>query len=526
MISDIAIFIIFLCPLVFFHELGHFLIARLCGVRVEVFSIGFGPKLFKWKKGDTEYAFSLIPLGGYVKMFGDDPFKKDEVPEADRQFSFNHKSKHARFWIVFGGPLANFIFAYVIFFSLFMSGERVPELRVGVVPSKSILYKNGLRSADELKKINGVEVYNPTEIPLEDDSIINTITVKRGDSDIELKVNLVGEKFFNEFMNISPYLRNPILVNSEGSFYALSTDPNKADFTLALDEILQLENLEKIYLFKITNYDEKNLEKIVEFTTDKNAAHSWDTNGLRGENLLKMISEHAYYPVDIRVKSVNMKSAADLAGLKAGDILTSINGKNIPSFEDLRVHLQATDGGPVKFSVLRDGKTLEKELTPDTVEANGVSKKLIGVFSSITYLPKKFIMIPSRGLFDSLTLSFTRTGNTISQTFNGYKKLITGQVSLKNIGGPITIGKVASDSFNTSLSYFFQIMALISVNLGIINLFPIPILDGGHIMFIIFEIFNRGPLSQKKMQLAQQFGLSFLLLLTCAALFNDFSRLF
>ena len=104
--------------------------------------------------------------------------------------------------------------------------------------------------------------------------------------------------------------------------------------------------------------------------------------------------------------------------------------------------------------------------------------------------------------------------------------LLTNEVSLKNIGGPIAIGKVATDSFNTSLSYFFQIMALISVNLGIINLFPIPVLDGGHIMFILLEIINRGPLSRKKMELAQQFGLSLLLLLTFAALVNDFSRLF
>lgn len=126
-----VIFILFLGPLVFFHELGHFLFARLFGVRVEVFSIGFGPKIFKFKKGFTEYAISLIPLGGYVKMFGDDPLVKDEIPVDEREYSFTFKGKWARFWIVMGGPLANFIMAYFIFFFLLMIGERIPEIRMG-----------------------------------------------------------------------------------------------------------------------------------------------------------------------------------------------------------------------------------------------------------------------------------------------------------------------------------------------------------------------------------------------------------
>jgi regulator of sigma E protease len=108
-IEKLIIFIVFLCPLVFFHELGHFLFARLFRVRVEVFSLGFGPKLFKKKWGDTEYAFSLIPLGGYVKMFGDDPMLADQIPASERDFSYTFKNKWQRFCIVFGGPFANFI---------------------------------------------------------------------------------------------------------------------------------------------------------------------------------------------------------------------------------------------------------------------------------------------------------------------------------------------------------------------------------------------------------------------------------
>ena len=142
------------------------------------------------------------------------------------------------------------------------------------------------------------------------------------------------------------------------------------------------------------------------------------------------------------------------------------------------------------------------------------------------YLPLNFVTTDSKGLFGSISTGLYRTWDSIEKTLTGFKKLVTSESSLKNIGGPLSIGKVATDSFNTSLSYFFQLMALISVNLGIINLFPIPVLDGGSIMFIFLEIINGGPLSRRKMEIAQQVGLSLLLMLMIGAIFNDFTRFF
>src|SRR5690606_39090975 len=127
----------------------------------------------------------------------------------------------------------------------------------------------------------------------------------------------------------------------------------------------------------------------------------------------------------------------------------------------------------------------------------------------------------AKSIGDAISKGVERTWEGMVKTLAGFKMLITAEVSMSNIGGPLAIGKVASDSFYISLSMFFRLMAFISINLGIINLFPIPVLDGGHILFIIFEIFNRGPLSQKKMQIAQQFGLSLLFMLIFVALFND-----
>src|SRR5690606_39962970 len=133
---------------IFFHELGHFFFDRLFGVRVEVFSIGFGPKILKFVKNGTQYAVSLIPLGGYVKMFGDDPFSEVELTPEEKKVAFNHKSKWARFWIVFGGPLPNLILAYFLYVGLLAGGEKVPESRVGVVTEQSVLCGTGRRSVD------------------------------------------------------------------------------------------------------------------------------------------------------------------------------------------------------------------------------------------------------------------------------------------------------------------------------------------------------------------------------------------
>jgi len=158
MIEKVGIFILFLFPLIFFHELGHYLFARLFGVRVVTFSMGFGKKLIKFKRGFTEYAISLIPFGGYVKMYGDDPLNKEEIPEDERKYSFVYQSKWARFWIVFGGPLANFLFAFILFWCLILNGEQSPAARFGSVNPNTTFYSKGIRSGDLIKSIDKTEI--------------------------------------------------------------------------------------------------------------------------------------------------------------------------------------------------------------------------------------------------------------------------------------------------------------------------------------------------------------------------------
>lgn len=522
MIEKVLIFILFLGPLVFFHELGHFLFARLFGVRVQVFSIGFGPKLFKFKRGDTEYALSLIPLGGYVKMFGDDPFNSDAVPMEERRYSFTHKSKWARFWIVFGGPLANFIMAYVIFFSLLIGGEKMPELKMGLVANDTKFSSLGIKTGDVLKKVNGESVSNPSDVVLMDGGV-KTLTVERFGELKTVKVGMTGEEFFEEMVNYPPYLRRPVMTSSTGEVFALSLSSESVNWGESLDEIAGHAKNQSIYLFKLAkdaDLADINIEEIRPSVKEI----SFNTSG--SAEFFKTMRQEELFPNDMFVKSISMSSPAEKAGIKGGDIILGLNGKEISSFEILRSTLQKIEEKDVQLEVLSNKEVKTITLTPDVKTQGDKEVKLIGVYSNGAFQGMRFVDTPSKGFVGSFTGAFTRTWDTIVKTIGSFKKLIVGEVSLKNIGGPLAIGKVASDSFQTSLSYFFQLMALISVNLGVINLFPIPVLDGGHILFLGLEFLNRGPVSRRKMEIAQQFGLSMLLMLMIGAIFNDVVRFF
>lgn len=331
-----AIFILFLGPLVFFHELGHFLFARFFGVRVETFSIGFGPKLFKFKKGDTEYALSLIPLGGYVKMFGDDPLNKDAIPEEQRKFSFTYKGKWARFWIVMGGPLANFIMAYFIFFGLLISGERIPELKIGNITKTSVFYEKGFLPRNVIKKVNEIEVTNPTNFSISKNGLIKDLTIERDGKDIVLPVNIDGVNFLEKFMTYPPTLRKPIVINNKNIKFVVSPSQDQVRIEDSLEEI-HIDNLRKslpIYLFKITE-EKKNKVNDTIYTYEKFPAQKVILD-LANSTIDKKLSDQGFKTINLTIKSMNMKSTTDEADMKDKNTIVKINRTEVYKFEKLR----------------------------------------------------------------------------------------------------------------------------------------------------------------------------------------------
>jgi regulator of sigma E protease len=532
LLEKIAIFIIFLGPLVFFHELGHFLFARLFGVRVEVFSIGFGPKLFRKKWGDTEYAFSLIPLGGYVKMFGDDPLAQDELTEAEKKVAYTSKGKWARFCIVFGGPLANFILAFFLYYGLVVVGEKVPEARFGNIPVNTRFYDIGLRSGDILKKINAQEILSFDDLNMID-SEVKSLLVMRNNQEVKLDVDFIGTQFLMDFSSYRGELRAPFLLGADGVYYILSNS-DQPNFQVSL-ESFDNSSLQEVFLLPVQN-NENPFTKVQKMVTEENPDYSFiNIDHAKVKNLklnrltspLQQIIAEKFYPLDLVVESIVMGSPADKAKLAQGDIVIAINGVSLANFEDLRTQIQKTEANvDALVTIMRKGQLQDLKLMPEYKEVNGQKVLTIGVYSGIIFQPIRMVESKASGLGDGLFTAYNRTLDGMHKTLLGFKKLITAEVSLNNIGGPLAIGKVASDSFNISLSMFFRLMAIISINLGIINLFPIPVLDGGHIVFIFLELINGGPLSRKKLQIAQQFGMSLLFLLIFVALFNDISRFF
>ncbi|PIP93129.1 MAG: hypothetical protein COW00_04285 [Bdellovibrio sp. CG12_big_fil_rev_8_21_14_0_65_39_13] len=513
-----AIFVLFLGPLVFFHELGHFLFARLFGVRVEVFSIGFGPKLFKIRKGFTEYAVSLIPLGGYVKMFGDDPLHKDEIPQELRKVSFTFQNKWARFWIVMGGPLANFILAFAVFMMLLLVGEKSPEIKMGVVSPDSKFYALGVRTGDVLSKVNGKEIYNTTDIMMSSDDMIKSISLNRKNQSVEVVVNQKPEAFFEEFVNYPPALKVPVLVSREGKWFWVSQNENP-QHDLSLDEMAEM-NLSKVYLWEM----KPDTAGKPEFLDAANPMQLDIKPGTNAQFFSQLRSLKDLFSLDLIVKRINPNSPAEKGGVQVGDLAYRFNGEVVYDFEQLKNMTQKSEG-EVSLDVLRKNEIINLKLTPEKTATEGVTKKLIGIYSRAEFIAPKFVEIKPLGFFATIPKALYRTWDTMVKTVESFKKLIFREVSFKTIGGPLSIGKVASDSFNTSITSFLFLMAVISINLGVINLFPIPVLDGGHIMFILLEIINRGPISRRKMEIAQQVGLSLLLMLMVGALVNDFSRL-
>lgn len=533
MLQGTLVFVIFLGPLIFFHELGHFLFARLCGVRVETFSIGFGPKLFRFKRGDTDYAISLIPLGGYVKMFGDDPTTKDEITEEEKQFAFTHKNKWQRFWIVFGGPFANFILAFVIYYFLLVVGESVPQVKVGVVDQNTTFYSMGLRTGDVIKKINKTEISSLEDLNLADEKV-DSIEIERGSENLKLNVDAFTKDFVETFIGLDQFFRKPIVVDNKNNAYFLSLT-DKIDEKISFEEIISM-NISKINLLPIS-FDGKKVLYVPKIGTKGLDRYSVDDINATGEqvirlnvegNLYESLDKAGFYPIDVVVESLVLESPADKAKIKKGDILLAINGNNIHDFNTLRNEIQtlAKAKKEVNLKYKRGNEVFTTKLTPEKKEMNGVEYFAIGIYSSAKVADRQMVDAKPKGLFESFGLATTKTFDGMVSVLIGFKKLFIGSVSMKNLGGPIAIAKQASYSLDISLSYFFKMMALISINLGILNLLPIPILDGGHILFILIETVAGGPVPRKVMMVAQQFGLSILLLLMVFALGNDIIRLF
>ena len=436
-IFSLLSFFIIILILVFAHEFGHFSAAKLIGARVDRFSIGMGPVLWRFKKGDTEYCLSLLPIGGYVKIPGEDP--QDADP--DDPANLYAKPFWQRFMVFFAGSFNNIVLAFLAVAIAFFVGIREPAYLsrppvVGWINPDSNAVHAGLQVKDTIVAVNGQPVGSWSE--------------------------------FLENVGISP--RSAITLTIQRGHERK-------------DVAVQPQEVESIGLGVIP----------------------------------------IMHQVDPVIDAVSPGLPADIAGLKPGDRILAINGRPTPHWNDVSLRVRENGAQEMTLTIGRRNESITTRLTP--VMQDGAA--IIGIRRS-----EDTMIVRRYGVGQSLQQSWQRCSEWLFLSFRFLRNLVTRKASIKSVGGPVQIatfsGYVGKAVFTERLgiSVFFLFLGFISLQLGVINLLPIPVLDGGHILFLFFErILGRDKVMKAK-AVSQAVGIFLLLLVTAVVLVNDLLRLF
>lgn len=433
-------FIIVIGVLVSVHEYGHFWAARKCGIKVHRFSVGFGKVL--WSKKDkygTEFAVSAIPLGGYVKMLDE---RNEEVPPELRSQSFNNKTVLQRAFVIFAGPLANFIFAVLSYWVIYSVGIPAVKPVIETVKPYSIAAQANLPADTQILAVDD------TETP-DWETVNMVLAAKLGQSEISLTVTPFGE----------------------GRAKKISL--NTADW---------------------------------QFDPDKESA-------FRSLGIMPVSSK-----VEMKISKVLDNSPAAAAGLLVGDEIFDAQG-NVLAWQTLVAKVQ--QGETISLMIKRGNETFSQVLVPEMKDG----KYVVGISPTFIPLAEQYRTELKYDILEALQKGVEKTAQLCWLTIKVIGKLFSGDLSLNNLSGPISIAQGAGVSSQIGLMYYLSFMALISVNLGIMNLLPLPVLDGGHLVFLAAEGLRGKPVSEKIQERAYRIGAALLLTLTVFALFNDFLRL-
>jgi regulator of sigma E protease len=449
LLHTIAVTILTLGILVTIHEWGHFYIARLCGVKVLRFSVGFGKALCSWKdRKGTEYAIAAIPLGGYVKMLDE---READVPVEQLDQAFNRKPVLQRMAIVVAGPAVNLIFAVFAYWFMYVSGVSTVAPIVGSVASGSVAAGARLPEGFEILAVDGEQTLTWDEVNLR-------------------LAGRVGES---------------------------------GELTLLLKEIDS--SLAKDYVVFLQNWH---------VDVDKESPVS----------ALGLVPWRPAVPAVIG--RLVEGGSAERSGMMLQDEVITANQRPLANWYSFVELVRASPGALLQLEVLRNGGVVSIDITPDVkVDKAGVSYGYIGAAASPVAWPEEYKRTLEYGFISGIERAFSKTLQMISLTLDSIWKMIEGVISVKNLSGPITIAKVASDSAASGLESYISFLAYLSISLGILNLLPIPVLDGGHLLYYTVELITRKPVSERVQVLGLKLGMAMLLTLMFVAIFNDFMRL-
>ncbi len=442
MLFTLLAFAVALGSLITFHELGHYWVARLCGVKVLRFSLGFGKVILRrTDKHGTEWAVSALPLGGYVKM-------QDEAPAgatpAEAASAFNNKPVGQRIAIVAAGPLFNLMLAVFLYAGLNMAGTDEPQAIIAQPTAESPAAQAGLLAGDRILAIDGQEVASWSDARWRLMDVLST----GGRALVE--VSTPSGSVQQRELNLPPN----------------AMDPSAGDPLAAAG---------------------------IRLAQPKPG-----------------------------VRAVNDGGEGQAAGLRTGDTIVAINGQPTPETGSVIKQIQQSAGQTLTLTLLRDGANISLNVTPRPELVNGQEIGRLGV-----QLGGDVPMVAVRyGLFESVWLGAVRTWDTAWFSLRMMGRMVTGDVSWRNVSGPVTIADYAGQTARIGIVAYIAYIALISISLGVLNLLPIPMLDGGHLLYYLVEIVRGSPPPARWIDIGQRAGIGLLAGLMGLALFNDFTRLF
>ena len=439
-------FIIALGILVAVHEWGHYYIARLCGVYVKRFSIGFGKPI--WSKVDkhgTEFALVAIPLGGYVRMLDE---RVDEVPPELASQAFNNKSVGKRMAIIAAGPGVNFIFAAIALYVMFLIGISTIKPVIGEVSPDSIAAKAGLAGNMEIIAVGSRETPDWEAVNLELMSYI-------GQQSMPVTVVSQSDSARQRVLDIAGWNFDP---DSESPLRSLGISPFRPGATLTVAYVAE-------------------------------------------------------------------QTAASQAGLQQNDEIVALDGQPVTAWEDLVAQIKNRPGEQVEIRVNRAGQTYDLSATIGRRDTPEGQDGYLGVSPFAEAWPEGYVFTHQYGLLEAVGKAVDKTWRLMTLSVEMIGKLITGDVSVKNLSGPIAIAQGAGNSAGYGLVYFLSFLALISVNLGIVNLLPLPMLDGGHLMYFTIEWITGRPVPEEVQEWGFRIGAMLLFTIMSIAIFNDITRL-
>ena len=460
LLHTIVAFLIALGVLVAFHEFGHYLAARMCGVKVLRLCLGFGSPIFvrRWGRDRTEWAIAAFPLGGYVKLLGQDP--EEVVPPEDLSRSFSAQPVGKRMWIVVAGPLANLLLAIGLYWGLNLHGIDEAVARIAVPAPASPAARAQLLGGDTVIAVDG----------------------------------------------------QPVRAWGDLSWQLLQAAHDRRDVTLALrrDAGAGTAGVAPVDGAAVAGKDRPLVTLVLSSLGEADV--DGDTVGKLGLR--------PYRP-NPRVSATEAGSPSERGGLLAGDVLVRVDSRPLAGADDFVRSMRASPGRELAIEALRAGTTVTVRVTPARVERDGQAFGRIGAalddapaLVRVRYGPGEALVKAVRHTWEMSLFSLKMLG-----------RMVIGEVSWRNLSGPVTIADYAGKTARLGATYYLNFIALVSISLGVLNLLPIPVLDGGYLLYYSLEAIRKKPVPPWWTEWGTKFGLLVVAIAMSLALFNDISRL-